>query len=42
MVNTRGESGSKDRFYFLGLKKSQQTVTTPMELKDAWSLEGKL
>ena len=30
------------RFYFLGLKKSLQMVTTAMKLKDTCSLEEKL
>ena len=29
-------------FYFLGLQKSLQMVTTAMKLKDTYSLEGKL
>ena len=41
-INRRGKSGSSDRFYFLGLQKSLQTVTAIMKLKDACSLEGKL
>ena len=41
-INRRGKSGSSDRFYFLGLQKSLQTVTAIMKLKDACSLERKL
>ena len=34
MANRSGESGSSNRFYFLGLKKSLQMVTAAMKLKD--------
>ena len=34
--------GNNDRFYFLGLQKSLQTVTAAMQLKDTCSLEEKL
>ena len=37
-----GNSGNSDRFYFGGVPKSLQIVTTTMKLKDACSLEGKL
>ena len=36
------KNGNSDRFYFLGLQKSLQTVTAAMKLKEACSLEGKL
>jgi len=42
MVTRREKSGSSDRFYFLGLQKSLQTVTAAMKLKDTCSLKGKL
>ena len=34
MANRSGESGSSNRFYFLGLRKSLQMVTAAMKLKD--------
>ena len=37
MANRSGESGSSNRFYFLGLKKSLQMVTAAMKLKDVCS-----
>ena len=42
MVTRREKSGSSDRFYFLGIQKSLQTVTATMKLKDTCSLKGKL
>ena len=41
MGNRRGKSGNSDRFCFLGLQKSLQTVTAAMKLKDDCSLEKK-
>ena len=37
-----GNSGNSVRLYFLGLQKSLQMVIAAVELKDAYSLEGKL
>ena len=37
-----GETRETVRFYFLGLQKSLQRVTTAMKLKDTCSLEEKL
>ena len=37
-----GNNGKSDRFYFLGLQKSLQTMTAAMQLKDTCSLEEKL
>ena len=37
-----GSSGNSVRLHFLGAPKSLQMVTAAMELKDAYSLEGKL
>ena len=37
-----GKGGSSDRFYFLGLQKSLQMVTSAMKLKDACSLKENL
>ena len=42
MPNRRGKCQSSDRYYFLGLQKSLQTVTTVMKVKDTCSLEAKL
>ena len=42
MSNRRGKCRSSDRYYFLGLQKSLQTVTTVMKVKDTCSLEAKL
>ena len=41
MTNRRGKRRSSDRFSFLGVPKSLQTVTTAMKFKDTCSLEGK-
>ena len=40
-TNRRGKRRSRDRFPFLGLQKSLQTVTAAMKLKDTCSLEEK-
>ena len=42
MANRSGNNGNSDRFYFLGLQKSLQTVTVAMKLEDLCSLEEKL
>jgi len=42
MANRWGNNRDSDRFYFGGAPKSLQTVTAAMQLKDAFSLEGKL
>ena len=42
MANRWGNSGNRIRLYFWGAPKSLQLVIAAMELKDAYSLEGKL
>ena len=42
MGNRWGNSGNSVRLYFLGAPKSLQMVIAAMELKDAYSVEGKL
>ena len=42
MGNRWGNSGNHVRLYFLGAPESLQEVTAAMNLKDAYSLEGKL
>ena len=42
IANRWGNSGHSVRLYFLGLQKSLQMVIAAVELKDAYSLEGKL
>ena len=42
MGNRWGNSGNTVRLYFWGAPKSLQMVTAAMELKDTYSLEGKL
>ena len=42
MANRWGNSGNRIRLYFWGAPKSLQMVIAAMELKDAYSLEGKL
>ena len=37
-----GDSGNSVRLYILGAPKSLQMVIAAMQLKDAYSLEGKL
>ena len=41
MANRWGKSGSSDRFYFLGLQKSLQMVTIPVNLKRCLLLQRK-
>ena len=42
MANTRGKSGSSERFFFPWAPRSLRMVTEAMKLKDAGSLEEKL
>ena len=42
MANKWGNNGNSDRLYFGGAPKSLQMVIAATELKDAYSLEGKL
>ena len=42
MANRWGNSGNRGRLYLGGAPKSLQMVTSAMELKDTYSLEGKL
>ena len=42
MVNRWGNNGNSDRLYFGGAPKSLQMVIVAMNLKDAYSLEGKV
>ena len=42
IISWQIDGESSDRFHFLGLQKSLQTVTVAMKLKDVCSLEEKL